>query len=51
MVSKEATSNHNARAARDIVEDGARLELPISHEIHKKAGVTSKSADLTLDLG
>ena len=36
--------------ARDIVEDGARSDLPISHEIHKKAGSARKSEDLTLDL-
>lgn len=37
--------------AREIVEAGARLELPISHEVHKRAGAANKSADLTLDLG
>ena len=37
--------------AREMVEEGAHSQLPIAHEIHKKAGAASKSADLTLDLG
>ena len=37
--------------ARDIIEAGARLELPISHEINKRAIATNKSADVALDFG
>ena len=37
--------------AREIVEQGARLELPISHEINKRAVATQKSADVALDFG
>ncbi len=37
--------------AREIVESGARLELPISHEIHKKAGAAQSKDQIALDLG
>ena len=37
--------------AREIVEAGARLLLPISHEIHKKAGVAQSKDQIALDLG
>ena len=36
--------------ARDIVEDGARLELPISHEIHKRAASAQSKDQITLEL-
>ena len=37
--------------AREIVEDAARLLLPISHEVHKKAGAAKTSAQNALDFG
>lgn len=35
---------------REIVEGNARLELPISHEVHKKAAAQSKSDQAALEL-